>query len=155
MGLSLMRLALIPIWGGALWGSLQIHALDLQLGHGICGPWGCGPPLEALIGFHAFWLSLILPFAICIGWFLPTTVVRRIGLSVLLAGCIGAVGLVGWDVVTYAMKSESTEYLLQRGLFTLATTVDIPTMQTTLAGAVLAFWMGREFKREDECQQGS
>jgi len=137
------RLLLVPIWVGALWGSLQIHRLDLDLGHGICGAWGCGPPLEALLGYHSFWSLVILPLAICVGWYLPSLVSRKVGGAVLLISVIGTMAFVGWDVVTWGLRAERPEFLLRRGLFTLVTSVDIPMIPTMLAGALLMFVFGR------------
>ena len=52
---------LFGAWVFALLGTLQVHRWEGLLGgHAICGPWGCGPFLSALIGYHGFWLILLL-----------------------------------------------------------------------------------------------
>ena len=143
-GITLAPLAILPVWIGLVWSSLQIHYLDLNLGHDICGPWGCGPPLEALIGFHGFWSALILPAACLLGLYLNSATNRKVGMAVLLVGLVGIVTFVGWDVVNYYRQSETTEHLVQRALFTLVNTVDFPMIQTLLAGGILAFLFGRK-----------
>lgn len=155
MTTKLFRLALIPVWAAGLWGSLQVHQMDLNLGHDVCGPWGCGPRVEALIGFHGFWLFLMAPVAIGAGAFLPGRLNRKVGRAILFAGLAGVVGFVGWDVISYAREAESSRYLFQRGLFTLVTTVDFPMLQTLLAGGVLATVFGRKSPPGSEDNSGA
>lgn len=136
-------LALVPLWAGALWGSLQIHRLDLHLGHGLCGPWGCGPPLEAAIGYHLFWLAILLPPTVGLGLFLSRARNRKIGRILLFVATILTVGVVGYDVVSHAIQSRTAGYVFRRGLLTLVTTIDVPMMQLMAAGAALQFYFGR------------
>lgn len=141
---NLIRLLFVPVWIAGLWGSLQIHRYDLNLGHSVCGSWGCGPPIEALIGYHGFWTLIILPIAAGVGAFVPAAISRKVGWAVLGISVLGTVGYVAWDVISYAMRSGDYHVLMQRGLFTLITTVDIPMLPTILAGGILTFWFGRE-----------
>ena len=140
--MNLSRILMVPVWLAGLWGSLHVHKLDLLTGHDICGRWGCGPPLEALIGYHSFWTMILVPCAVVAGWYLAPSTSRRVGLAVLLASIVGTVAYVSWDVFNYFVQAESTQYLVQRGLFTLVTTVDVPMIPTIFAGLVLTFWFG-------------
>ena len=142
MSPSIFRLLLAVPWAAALFGTLQIHRLDLHLGHSICGPWGCGPPMEALIGYHSFWLVLIVPLAVVAGTCLPRSWRWWTGAGVLAVGLIGVFGYVSWDAFKYYANSQSTEYLLQRCFFSLVTNVDLPSIQVALAGLAL-FLLGR------------
>ncbi|MEM9353961.1 MAG: hypothetical protein AAGA92_13185 [Planctomycetota bacterium] len=45
---------LLVAWGASLYGVLQMHYLHTGFGHSVCGPWGCGPSGEALVGYHGF-----------------------------------------------------------------------------------------------------
>jgi hypothetical protein len=138
-----LRLALVIPWVAALYGSLCLHDLNLHLAtHGICGPWGCGPPTEALLGMHAFWLVLLVPVGVVAGKWLPVTLVRPMGILFLGLGCIGAVGYVGWDAWSFCQASQSTAFVVQRALFTVATTVDIPFVQVAVAGGAV-IWFAR------------
>ena len=53
------RITRLLIWIAALYGVLQAGPYLGDLGYGICGPWGCGPTLDALTVYHGFWLVLI------------------------------------------------------------------------------------------------
>ena len=132
----LFMLSAIP-WIAALYGTLQMHRLDANLGHSICGPWGCGPTTEALIGYHTFWLVLMLPIAIAARAFLPNTAVRRVGLALLTTGLLIIVGYVGWDASRFVAQANSAAYLGQRCFFTLVTSVDMPMMQLALLGLIV------------------
>lgn len=141
-----LKLLLVPIWLVGLWGSLKIHELDLHLGHSICGPWGCGPPVEALLGYHAFWLVLIVPIALAAGAYFSSPSRRMLGLAILVIGTIAVAMVAGDDTFRYWKSSENSQYLIQRFFFTLATKVDIPMLQTMFVGAMLV-WFSRP-KRE-------
>lgn len=144
MTTNLQRLLLVPVWIAAVWGSLQIHRMDLNLGHSICGAWGCGPPVEALIGYHGFWTLMVLPIAVGLGLYLSAATSRKVGVAVVLFGLVAICIHVGWDAFTYANRVGSAEYLIQRALFILVTSVDLPMIPTVLAGSLLAFGYGRK-----------
>lgn len=135
--LSPARLRLLAVWAIALFGTLQIHRASGLMGHAICGPWGCGPPLAALVGYHAFWLVLILPVAMIAGRRLSGRTVHVLGKTLVAIGLVGAVVLLAVDGVQFWQSSGKPQYLLQRGLFRLVTFVDIPLMQLGLAGWLL------------------
>ena len=142
---TLLLLLMVPPWIGALYGTLQIHSMDLHLGpHTICGPWGCGPRPEALIGYHGFWAVVILPVAITVGVVAPRQANRLIGGLLLIASVIGAATYLTWDGVQYASSAQSTEHAFQRAVFTLVTTVDIPMIQALIASGLLWGVFGRK-----------
>ncbi len=51
---------LLVAWAATVWGVLQVDRLPGQWGH-VCGPRGCGPPVKALVIWHAFWVMLLVP----------------------------------------------------------------------------------------------
>ena len=51
----------MTLWSGLLFGSLSVANLPGDWGHGICGPWGCGPPMQALVACHFAWLVVLAP----------------------------------------------------------------------------------------------
>ena len=136
------KLLCVPVWLLGMWGSLRIHELDLHLGgHSVCGPWGCGPPLEALLGYHSFWLVLIGPIAIAIGAYLAPSSRRKLGLAVLGIGVVALAIVAGGDTFRYWQSSGSSAYLLQRFFFTMVTKVDLPMLQVIAVGGLLT-WFG-------------
>lgn len=135
MVLRLATLCLFAaVWGGLLFGASQLHRYDLGLGHGVCGPWGCAASTEALLGANSLWTLILVPIAVSgcavggpvAGW--------RIGLGMSVVGFAGALLLVAAGSASWWMAGEPTEYLLQRGLFVLASTPDLPVIPVALAG---------------------
>ncbi len=163
-----LRIVGLVLWGTALGGILQVHHLSgtLPFGwsrHTICGPWGCGPPLAALVSYHGFWLILLLP----IGWltgkaWLGDEVGRasidspdknvgenckarrlRLGGLVLVVSSLSLlVGIVAVDAARWLATSPTHSYLIQRVLFRVVTLVDLPLIPLAIVGA-LWLWQGR------------
>lgn len=132
-----VRLAIgIAVWGGVVFGSTQLHRLDLPLGHGICGPWGCAAEPEALLGYHAFWLAIVGPTACLTCLAAPPSLSKRIALGLLLVGALGLVALVAVGTVQWLRDGGAPRYALQRGLFTVATTPDLPFLPLAIAGGL-------------------
>ena len=127
----------ISIWGASLFGTLQLYEMDLGLGHGICGRWGCGPTVEALLGYHGFWMVLILPLALLLGLVLSNSARRSLGTWMLVGGILAAVAYMICDGVLYYGRVHTMEFSLQRALFSLAVAVDLPMLQVALAGLCL------------------
>lgn len=121
-------------WGAAVFGVLQLHSLDLGLGHRICGPWGCGPKMEALLGYHGFWLLLILPIVLLSGRTLSPRRRTTLGKWLLLGGLGLAIIYMIQDGVAYARRNHSLELVVQRALFSIAVAIDFPALQFALAG---------------------
>ncbi len=141
------QIAWILVWGGALYATLQVHLLEGT--HAICGPWGCGPPVSALVGYHGFWLLLVLPAALIVAKKLPLESAKRVGKVLALAGLAGVIVLVAVDAVKF-LQHASPQYLLQRCFFRLATFVDFPLVPMALAG-----WLMRRWANSKEAAQDS
>jgi len=124
----------LAIWVAAMYGSLQLFHVEVSFGHSICGPWGCGPTVTALLGYHTFWLLLIVPPAMVASSFLSAERAIRIGKFCAIAGFTALAWVVIADVVSFWQSAHRSEYLLQRGLFRIATFVDFPLVQIGLAG---------------------
>ena len=131
-----LRLFALTAWFGAVWGALQIHKLDLQLEQSICGVWGCGPPTEALIGYHTFWMLLLLPLVVSLRRSWPERC-QRIGWITLSLASLVLLLQVGFDAISFARRSGSTHYLLERAGFTLATSVDLPVIPVLISAGTL------------------
>jgi hypothetical protein len=123
-------------WGAAVWSVLQIHQWEGDFGHSICGPWGCGPPLQSLIACHGFWMVLLTPPIVVISGRLGKESLGLIGIILTLVGVLGMIGLEIWDLNRWwpMISEKEQKYLLERFLFSLAFQVDFPIVQLTLAG---------------------
>ncbi len=130
------------VWGLALTGTLSIANWPGNWGHSVCGAWGCGPPLQALVACHASWLVVLIPVM---------ARVRRITSfrTVRLAGAIGfslaitcALGVVIHEYLTwYAQASEwQRPYFWHRVGFVIFTTVELPLLE--IAGVSTVFLRG-------------
>ncbi len=130
-----------PVWGAALFGTLEIQHLPLSTPHSLCGPWGCYPPLSALLACHGFWLVFFtLPSVVCVRN-LPRRTVRRIGLVVLASSGLALLGAAGWVYWSwYRLVSEwQQQYVLQRYIYTVVTLVEVPIVPSGLFGAFLLY----------------
>ena len=131
------RITLLLIWIATLYGVLQAGPYLGDLGHGICGPWGCGPPLEALTVYHGFWLVLIGGLTTAAIWFCSAAKLHVAGRTLIVVGLCGLLGLTAWELTH--MTDTMRSYAVQRCLFALATQVDVPIVPATLAG--IACWI--------------
>lgn len=151
---TLLLLSLVPPWMGLLFATLQIHNMDLSLGsHSVCGPWGCGPRTEALIGYHGFWAAMIIPPAVVLGALLPRPTTRILGGVLFVASVIGTVAYVTWDGIQYASSSGSTQYVFQRAFFALVTAVDCPMLQVVFASGLMGAVLGRRRSGTDKASE--
>lgn len=135
----LLLAAVVALWGAALFGATQLHTLDLPIGHGICGPWGCAAAPEALLGYHTLWLLILAPTLVLMGRVTGPAVSRWLALGALLVGVALIAGLAGFEVVAWLRDGNPSGYALQRGLFVVATTPDLPAIPLTLAGLITRF----------------
>lgn len=127
---------LTATWGVALFGVLQLYRIPADAAHSICGPWGCGPPIQALAACHGFWLVLFsLPTGLICDRIDPRTL-RRIGLLLVLLGIAGLAGIAVWEAVHWWPRAGEfqRQYIVQRYLFVVATLIDIPVVEVSLAG---------------------
>ncbi len=127
------------LWALALYGGLQLNRLDL--GHSICGPWGCGPPTSALLAVHTGWLLAILPLAILLPQLKSNWPWKMIGAILLASAAVTVVGVgfadhLGWRKLA---GDRASEYAWQRFCFHIATLYWFPMVQVGLLGAAMTF----------------
>ncbi|MFV2065444.1 MAG: hypothetical protein ACC645_00580 [Pirellulales bacterium] len=129
----------IVLWTVALYGTLQIARLSGPWDHAICGPWGCGPPLSALVACHAFWSVLIGGTVMVAVRCWSGATLATVGRLLAVGGLIGLVVLAIWGVVHGSPAGEGIlrPYLVQRYLFVLLTSIDTPIVELTVAGGAM------------------
>ncbi len=134
-------------WVASLYGVLQIHRATGLLGHAICGPWGCGPTVEALVSYHGFWFVLLLPPSFLLGKTilhhpLGRLRLRRWGLTLAAASLLSLLGIVIADAANWLSSAHATDYLIQRSFFRIATLVDVPLLPLICVGLIW-IWQSR------------
>lgn len=131
----------IAAWFALMFGALQIQSIEM--GHAFCGAWGCGPPVNAVLGIHSFWLTLLAPpilFA-SLKLQLPWPTIGKF----LVASAIA--GLIGFGVYDFFGMNQSyyqAGYIWQRYLLSLASFVDVPLVQALFIGIVLIFFGNKQ-----------
>ena len=136
-------LVYVAVYAVSAFAALQLGRL--QVGHSVCGPWGCGPPTEALLAIHTFWLVTALMGAIAVTDPLaPQKPARhvwtRAGLIIAVGSLLAVVAIGFYDFLTWRPDPFRLNgmYLWQRFLFRLVTITDFPVVQLGIGGALLA-----------------
>jgi hypothetical protein len=146
------------LWFAALYGLLSVHRLSTDLGHDICGPWGCGPPLQALVGWHGFcFVAATLPVGIAVTHW-PKRRLWWTGVGLASAGLIGVLVIFALACVSasQAVSSGQPAYLIQRFGFDLATCLNVPLVPMILAGgAMMIAGRGKKPAIRGENQDGA
>jgi len=140
------------LWGGSLIGALSFASWEGDLGHAICGPWGCGPPLQALIACHLAWgvaltpvVGLLVGSSAASPRLLKTSGLLAVGMAVAaLLTVLAHQYFVWWPQVSEFQRP----YFWQRYGFVLVTTVDVPIVQVLLLGGVLWVTGFRSVRRQ-------
>jgi hypothetical protein len=132
-------------WAAALFGVLSLQYLpDRFFGeHSVCGPWGCGAPLPALLACHGFWLVLFAPATVYAARQLKPQTVWWLGAGLVSVAGVGLAGIAVWQAATWWQNVDPSlhRYAVERYLFVLATLVDVPVLET-LVGGVTLWWAG-------------
>jgi hypothetical protein len=131
-------------WGGAAYGVLWLGGQPGDLGHALfgdrlCGPWGCLPPLQALVALHAVWVLLLAPLAVWVGRYWPANRTRAAGALLALLGAAGVAALTVVEARTWLPTVSSADrlYLPHRVAYRLALLTDLPLVQVTVVGVAL------------------
>ena len=111
----------LVLWAAAAYGVLLVGSVPSQWldGHVICGPWGCGPTMSALVTWYGFCLVFAAPPVALAVWKLPASWLRRIGLVLFGAGMLGLTSVGVWEAVTWLPKVAEGQpsYFFWRCLF--------------------------------------
>lgn len=141
--------AILALWAAALWGALALRHAPGDWGHSVCGPWGCGPPAQALLAIHLAWLLLLLPpsVATAASSRVPRPAKRLVAGCLATSGVVALVGVIGYQLLVWLPQASqyARGYLFQRCLFAVVTTIDFPALQTLAIGV----WMLERLRRTD------
>ena len=145
---SLLRICLgLCVWALVLLGSLMIAQAPGDWGHPICGPWGCGPPLQSLVACHLAWLVAILPPAVLLvrSVSVKQHARRWLGGLLVMSAIVGLCVVVGQQHAGWWQNASERQrpYFWHRCGFVAATSVDLPMVQCLAAGGLLLGWPSR------------
>ena len=122
----------------AFWGTLKLADVPAFVGHDVCGPWGCGPPTNALLACHLGWcvlLSPLIPFARRVASTRPKQV-RFSGYVIAIVGSIGVLAVGAHEYLTWLPQASefARGFFWQRWAFAVAIMTDVPLVQLVLLG---------------------
>ncbi len=144
---------LLSLWCGCLYSVLRVTEIPGNWGHWICGPWGCGPRLQALVACHGFWLVLLFPAAIIFSAALPSRHVRLIGTLVAGLGTAAILLVAVIQGCTWLPVTLHPYYFGQRVLFSVATMVELPMVQFVFIGLLLRY-LAKSHDRRESTEEG-
>lgn len=141
----------VSAWGFALLGTLSIAHWPGNWGHSICGIWGCGPPLQALVACHLSWLLVLLPFGVWGRLSCSERWLRYLGCALLLMSLVAVSALAIHERLTWWRSATDfqREFFWERIQFSLATHVDLPIVQLLLVGILLVLPKTEKQHRRD------
>ena len=129
---------LLLAWAWTLFGVLSIANLPGNWGHSVCGVWGCGPPLQALISCHLAWLVVLGPLAELVTRSSPRPSDLRLQLGKLLCliSTLLLLAIVVYQLATWwpAVSELQQSYFWQRCGFVIVTLVDVPILPMLVVG---------------------
>ena len=130
----------LGLWGLASWLVLGLHDATFAGEHSICGPWGSGPTIPALLAAHGFWLVTLVPLACWGRSSLPASRAIVLGRTPLGLSAGGIAAVATWELAHWptAELAELRAYRFQQVFFALATLVEVPLIQGLIAGMILA-----------------
>lgn len=128
---TVTRLAALLGWGLALKGTLSIAQLPGHWGHSVCGVWGCGPPLQAIVASHGSWLVLLLPPVLIALQRFSGRTLRISAMTALVLALVGLLGVAVHEYLTWYAGASAWQrtFFGRRVWFVVLTTVEVPLMQ--------------------------
>lgn len=126
-------------WGLSLWAALSVSKVTGDWGHGICGPWGCGPPVPALVACHFAWLVILLPVAWWSRFRLTHQQSFYLGLSHVVMAISGLFAIALYERMTWWPEASLWQrpYYWHRVGFVVATTIELPLVEIGIVGGML------------------
>lgn len=142
------RSAGLFVWGLVLTGTLSIAQWPGDWGHSVCGAWGCGPPLQALVACHSSWLVVLLPMTVIALQKVSERTLRFSAVIALSLALVGLSGLAVHEYLTWYVRASAWQrpFYWRRVGFVVLTTVEVPMMQTLVLSLLLLFAAARRHR---------
>lgn len=137
MSLRLRPMILLASWGTLTYGVLSLANIRADLGEKvICGPWGCLPPLQALVAAHGFWAMVLGPAVVLASRSLSPSSLRNVARLMIAGGGLGIAGVAAHTLWIWGPSTGRSHWwhLPLRGVFELAMLVDLPAVEVIAAG---------------------
>lgn len=136
---NFIRGAGLIVWGVVLTGTLSVAHWSGDWGHSVCGAWGCGPPLQALVACHSSWLVVLLPIAVIVQKKVSAKTLRIWAAIALSLSLMSLLGVAAHEYLTwYARATEwQRPFYWWRVGFVVLTTVEVPLLQTLVLAVPL------------------
>jgi hypothetical protein len=138
-------------WTALLIGTLSLASLPGDWGHDVCGPWGCGPPSQALLACHLSWLVVFVPAAWLLRRFASRPVCRNVGILMIGIALAAMAGIAVHQRMTWLPTVSEWHQLFfwHRTGFVIVTLVELPLLALLPAGMVLLWPPSRAVARTD------
>ena len=131
-----------PLWAIVGWltaalAAVLVATIPYDPGESLCGPWGCFPPLLALVSMHLLWFVALSAGVWAVARWLPG-LLRPFGFVLLLAAVVATGVLVSNDLVQWLsrMPDDIRPFWPKRVGYRLLTLSDVPLVQSMLIGAM-------------------
>ncbi len=107
------------------------------------------PPLQALVALHGLWILIILPATLSAARKWPLSWLRLVGVVLTTVGLLVLAILGGRELLHWypAADPARQRFIVQRIVYVLATTTDLPVLQVITAGVTLRLAARRRTRR--------
>ena len=134
--------AWLMVWGLTLTGTLSISNWPGDWGHSVCGAWGCGPPLQALVACHVAWLVVLIPPAFIARRFVTPKTLKLAAAATLLFAITCVLVIATHQYLTWLAQSSEWQrpFYCHRVGFVVLTTVELPILELAGVSTVILLW---------------
>jgi len=124
-------------WLTAALAAVLVATIPYDPGESLCGPWGCFPPVLALVSMHLLWFVALGAGTWAVARWLPG-LLRPLGFVLLLTGVVATGVYVTNDLVQWLsrMSDDLRPFWPKRVGYRLLTLSDVPLVQSTLVGTL-------------------
>jgi hypothetical protein len=141
---TLYYTTLTTLWGLTAYASLKIAELPGNWGHGLCGPWGCAPPIQSLVACHLAWLATLLFVTEILLGYKYKSLNSWLFYGTMASAGLLLTGLISYEYVMWYLKVSEYQksYFLQRIGFSISTHIELPIIQLVMTSGWLLLRKG-------------